>query len=300
MRSGDFSNGNDVGPFGGGNGGSSNNSRRNFLVIAGRAVLSSPVLLEAYSRIGSLFVDMSDDDLVPPPPAPSSWREVEDVTIVFHGAGGQDGYTDELMTRLKDRQKDVGGDAKSRPTSRHSYIVDWSAHSTNLFQASYNGEKIGRDLARRLLRQQPGIKTIHLIGISVGAFAANAAASEIKRGTAPDGRTASAAAAAPPFVQLTLLDPFTQRGIFGWGYGNRNFGRTADYTEQFLNTDDPVPSTNAPLQYAVCYDVTGLRPADIFGHDWPLVYYARSKTVGHLRLGGERQRREAGTVLKLE
>ena len=37
----------------------------------------------------------------------------------------------------------------------------------------------------------------------------------------------------------------------------RNFGRDADFAEQFLNTDDIAPSTNEPLPLCYCYDVTG-------------------------------------------
>jgi hypothetical protein len=283
--------------LGGGGGG----SRRKFLAVAISALLSSSLALEVYSRIGSLlFVDTTDDELIPAPTGPSSWGGTEHVTVVFHGAGGQDVYTDELMKNLKDNDHRRDASKSGRASSRYSYIVDWSAYSTNLFQASYNGERIGRDLARRLLQKQPDLKTIHLIGISVGSFAANAAATEIKQG-ATDGRPrpARTAPTAGPFVQLTLLDPFTQRGIFGWGYGNRNFGKCADYTEQYLNTDDPVPSTNDPLEHAVCYDVTDLRPEHIPGHDWPLVFYARSKTVGQLVGDDENERSKAGVVLKI-
>jgi hypothetical protein len=93
-----------------------------------------------------------------------------------------------------------------------------------------------------LIKQASNLKTIHLIGISVGSFAANAAAVECK--ASPKDKR--------PFIQLTLLDPFTQRGIFDFGYGNRVFGKSADYAQQYLNTDDPVPSTNAPLDNTVC------------------------------------------------
>jgi hypothetical protein len=310
--------------------------RRNFVAVVSTLLLTiPPILLEVYSRIGSFFVDISssydDQQLVLSPWSdatdPSLGKTINHITIVFHGAGGQDGYTDELMTRLRDydninNNRTIGSSItttgtatpKELPFSQRysSYIVDWSAYSTNLFQASYNGEKIGRDLAQRLLQQQPHLRTVHLIGISVGSFAANAAAMKIKQvttTTTTNGGNNRITTTNPPFVQLTLLDPFTQRGILGFGYGNRNFGKFADYTEQYLNTDDPVPSTNTPLDYAVCYDVTNLRPDTIFGHDWPLVYYARSKTVGQIKNNvwdndsvegqPQPQQRKAGSVIKL-
>lgn len=281
--------------------------RKFFLVAVSLILTVPPILLEVYSRIGSFFVNMSsvyDDLKLFPPSDTSCWNEIEHVTLVFHGAGGQDVYTDELMASLKDYDKNKNNSFPSKKLSSQYYseIVDWSAYSTKLFQASYNGERIGRELARRLLQHQPHLKTVHMIGISVGSFAANAAATEIKQATTTkEGNGLSRA----PFVQLTLLDPFTQRGIFGFGYGNQNFGKFADYTEQYLNTDDPVPSTNSPLDHALCYDVTSLRPDTIFGHDWPLVYYARSKTVGQVKVRdddieeGQQQRRRVGSVIKL-
>ena len=60
-----------------------------------------------------------------------------------------------------------------------------------------------------------------------------------------------------PHVRLTLLDPFTSRGVWGSTYGQDNFGLDVDFAEQFLNTDDPVPITNDPLPLCSCVDVTG-------------------------------------------
>ena len=77
------------------------------------------------------------------------------------------------------------------------------------------------------------------------------------------------------YVQETLLDPLCARGIWDLTYGVRQFGRAADYAQQFYNTDDPVPFTNTPLTGAAVVDVTPVRPPAVFGHDWPLVYYTQ-------------------------
>lgn len=262
-------------------------TRKKFL-IAAVFLIVPPILLEAYSRVGAFAIGspegVKEGDTSKvlgnesysflPPPQNMEWDNVEHATIVFHGAGGQDSYTDELMKRLET-------DARPSSKSCYSHIVDWGEYSTNILQASYNGQRIGKLVARELLARSKtsntNLKTIHFIGISVGAFCADAAVDEVKRNL--EGGTDAA-----PFVQLTLLDPFQQRGIFGVGYGNRVFGKSADYAEQFLNTDDPVPSTNKPLKNTVCYDVTNLRPETIFGHDWPLVYYARSDRCGKLAI----------------
>jgi hypothetical protein len=260
-------------------------NRKQFFAVASSVVLSSSFLVEVYSRIGAWFI--GDDDSERPTflLSPSTANGIEHATIVFHGSGGQDSYTNALMEQL--RKKNPNG---------YNQIVEWSRYSTNIFRASYNGERIGQLAAQELVRLLPHLKTIHIIGISVGSFAADSAAKEIKSIFCIG--TSSCLDDTVPFVQLTLLDPFTQKGIFGLGYGTRMFGSSADYTQQFLNTDDPVPSTNQPLKRAVCYDITDLRPDNIFGHDWPVAYYARSDRCGQLYIQPDKQAK-AGSVVQL-
>lgn len=241
--------------------------RRNILAGIGGSILSLPLLGEVYSRLGSrdvaslVFGDDhrtlgDDDDLTD-----EQWQDMEEVTLVFHGAAGQDQYTDELMTNLR---------AKCAGKTQYAAMIDWSALSSNILQASFNGQRVGRETARRLLERcndstanARHLKAVHLIGISVGAFAADEACATIK-----------SQLGVSITCQLTLLDPFQQRGVIGTGYGNANFGESADYAVHYLNTDDPVPSTNEPLtQYCGVVDITKLRPESIFGHDWPVVYY---------------------------
>eukprot|EP00535_Pseudo-nitzschia_heimii_P000070 CAMPEP_0197180956 /NCGR_PEP_ID=MMETSP1423-20130617/5383_1 /TAXON_ID=476441 /ORGANISM="Pseudo-nitzschia heimii, Strain UNC1101" /LENGTH=348 /DNA_ID=CAMNT_0042631105 /DNA_START=188 /DNA_END=1234 /DNA_ORIENTATION=+ len=280
-------------------------TRNNFIIAS--IVVFIPLIIEAYSRLGAFSIskkrsDGSNNEAVDsqyysfvPPPIHTEWGSVEHVTIVFHGAGGEDAYTNELMNRLNDVSK-----SKSQQQSSYNHIVNWSQYSTNILQASYNGQKVGKLAAREVLEQASStenkLKTIHLIGISVGAFAADAAVNEIKKnfetGNSKVGN--KDIGSIPLFVQITLLDPFQQRGIFGIGYGNNMFGKQADYAEQYLNTDDPVPSTNRPLKNTVCFDVTNLRPESIFGHDWPLVYYSRSDKCGYLGIENHKQPKERG------
>ena len=317
---------------GGGGGGGIFLTRKNFFVrLVQSFLVVTPFLTELYSRLGSMFPNTqlpSGEDLIsqqqqqqqqgdggesssPSPATVVDWDKVRHITLVFHGAGGQDQYTDELMTNLKknyeqQQQTNAPNNSKeqqrplssSSPSSSYCQIIEWSDYSTNLFQASYNGEAIGRIVAEYLSPKAKNVETVHLIGISVGAYAANMAATNWKqqqrqqqqqqqqqtgKGNSEDGygSIATSSLSSIPqtttYVQLTLLDPFTQRGIFGIGYGQKNFGSSPDidYTQQYLNTDDPVPSTNLPLPNAVCYDVTSVRPPEIFGHDWPLAYYAK-------------------------
>ena len=301
------------GPSGGGSGSGAPvvlamaaTTRRSIVAGVGGSILSLLLIGEIYSRFGSRDVASlvfgGDDEHDQPTLGADDrltdeqWRGMEEVTLVFHGAGGQDEYTDELMANLR---------AKCSKT-QHAAMIDWSALSSNILQASFNGQRVGRETARRLLERCNGgtaiantdaacrLKAVHLIGISVGAFAANEACAVIKSSRLGNGIT----------CQLTLLDPFQQRGVIGTGYGNANFGKTADYAIHFLNTDDPVPSTNAPLtKHCSVVDITNLRPEKLFGHDWPVVYYGgiekRRNGAGGGTLGivPEKDRLAPGTVI---
>ena len=113
-------------------------------------------------------------------------------------------------------------------------------------------------------------------------------------------------------TRLTLLDPFTSKGVFGYGWGAKNFGKGteihdleknlevkfilvlpnviklishmtliigsgADITEDYINRDDPVPTTNEPLPLAYTFDVTNSIARNKFTpqggdtmHSWPI------------------------------
>lgn len=125
------------------------------------------------------------------------------------------------------------------------------------------------------------LRTVHVVGISVGAFAADTCTVALKDGL----RAGSTSKGAPergevPYVRLTLLDPFTWRGVLGFGYGRKHFGRAADFAVQLLNTDDKVPSTNRPLPRCFTYDVTKAKkafhlPPQYDGHNWPADLFGR-------------------------
>jgi len=251
--------------------------RRNLSKILGGLILAGPPILELYSRTGSKDSDFLNEVIIPSP-SKGKWDDVEHITLVFHGAGGQDGFTDRLMENLK----------RSDTKASYSSIIDWSTYSTNFLQASFNGQRLGRCTAQELLDKATNLKSVHVIGISVGAFAADSLSAAVKSRRKDN----------PVYVQLTLLDPFTQRGIFDAGYGERRYGEAADYFQQYLNTDDPVPSTNIPLSKSVCYDITAIRPKEIipFGHDWPVAYYGQKKNIG---LVPQTERLPRGSVIRV-
>lgn len=186
------------------------------------AVLALPILGELYARAAAPFIDFGK---VRPASFESS-SSAGQITLVFHGAGGVDKNTDALMETLQTHDDATNEKRRNGNDSRRSVsnMIDWFAYSSNVLQASFNGQRIGRRYAEKLMKEMPNLETVHIIGISVGAFAADAAVVELKK----QNRNL--------FVQETLLDPFCLRGVVDGGYGTRNYGKAADYAQQFLNT----------------------------------------------------------------
>ena len=184
---------------------------------------------------------------------PISTLKCQDASIIFPGSGGRDGLTNELEARI----------ARSVP---HTLTWDWIHHRGTVATAAFDAEAVGEALAD----SYQDCRSIHIIGVSVGAFCANQMATSLFQ------------TSIRPQIRLTLLDPFCSRGIFGVGYGDTHFGACSDYAEQYLNTDDPVPTTNSALSNCYCIDVTRASERDDFVlpegesmHCWPLAYFSR-------------------------
>ena len=120
------------------------------------------------------------------------------MTMVFHGAGGPDSYTSELMSKVEEVRGEHAGAIRCRnddfsrrtraahePATRFSlthcllcsqeasknggycHFVDWSEYSTNLFKAAFNGQAVGKHAARSLreLLGEGEEPNVHLVGI---------------------------------------------------------------------------------------------------------------------------------------
>lgn len=192
-------------------------SRRTFglLAAAGGVVGLVTAAGEVYARVASL--NIKDDKVTLYPNILQDLSSVKEVTIIFHGAGGPDEYTDKLVQMLK---------RNSSAKKAVAIMVQWQDYSSNLLQASANGKVIGRRIAQKLLSSSnsSSLERIHVIGISVGAFAADSLCTVVKKERPSI------------YIQETLLDPFQQSGIVDITYGKRNFGKYADYAQQYLNT----------------------------------------------------------------
>jgi len=195
---------------------------------------------------------------------------LQDMVLIFPGAGGADDLTSELESKIKNC--DEIAQLKNAP--RFIQVWDWKQFRGSVMSAAFDGEAVGEAVAEAIfcndfLKGQ--IRSIHSIGISVGGFAGHAFAKQCK-----------ILSGSQTHVRLTLLDPFCSRGLLGLGYGAKYFGQGVDYAEQYLNTDDPVPTTNDPLPLCAVFDITKAKERSSFVppegdsmHSWPVAYFAR-------------------------
>ena len=248
-------------------------------------------------------------------------RKTENLILIFPGADGPDQFTEELELQLLanvSSERNISpspisnifsparGQKKKKVPQCNVKTLDWKEFRGSLLTAAYDGEAFGEVAASIVCGdgdddEGSQLRSVHCIGISVGVFAANACATEINR--LRQRRTSSSA----PYLRLTLLDPFTSRGLFGSGYGVLNFGKSVDYAEQYLNTDDPVPTTNKPLPLCACIDVTAAKERKSFKlpenetmHCWPLVYFTRfglKDSAGKILLHSKDGNPSRGSVL---
>lgn len=209
------------------------------------SVAITPILIEGFSRLGAYMINFGRLQY------PQVPRGVTEMTIVFHGVNGQDEFTTLLMTSL------------NKTSSPFNYLMNWEYYSKNMAQAPFNGERIGREVARRLPAR---IRLIHVIGVSAGAHAADACVRQLKK----DRRDRI-------YVQETLLNPVCARGLLDLEYGEREFGSVADYAQHFLNrNDDALSFSSSPCLKCAVFDVTLRRPSTISSGQewWPLIFYS--------------------------
>lgn len=209
--------------------------------------------LETFARVPGSFAV----------PALAPGPDTRVLAVLVHGTGGREEPT---LMALEQRFAELAAGQPGTTVIR--YI--WSPFSDTRFRARVNGERVGTALGREVAGMR-NIQVIHLVGHSAGAYPLDSFC-----------RAYREAAAQPARLVMTFLDPIGFDGMFNPGWGVGNFGGCADYAEAVINTDDPVPATNEPLQQAWNVDITGAASragtaAD--GHRWPVQYYLEQVTA---------------------
>ncbi len=179
----------------------------------------------------------------------------KELIVLVHGKGDNpsswaDSFAAELNLALL-------GDGQQALT------INWSDYSNDLFRSTLNARRIGQDLGRKLAALKH-LKRLHLIGHSAGSFVVYGICEAVK----PYREDL--------FVHTTFLDPVGIYAGIDWGYGTRNFGSCADISDAYIDREDGVPGSNAPLDHPHTFDVTALRKKSSFKelpHLWPIEYY---------------------------
>jgi hypothetical protein len=188
------------------------------------------------------------------------------LVLLLHGSGGREEPT---LVALERRLR---GFAADRPgTAVIRYV--WSPWSDSRMRARENGLAIGAAIGREAARA-PGLEVVHVVSHSAGAYPSQAFCEAYRAG-----------AHNPARVVQTFLDPIGFEGALDPGWGARKLGGCADYAEAVINTDDPVPATNAPLALAWNVDVTraaARAAAGLDGHRWPVQWYLDAATAADL------------------
>lgn len=258
-----------------------------FLLYVASVAVGSLLLLETYVQIPINILQRRQVKALPDFPHRSA-------VILFPGYGGPDANTDRIIAEIEESDRD-------HKEKRFTHCYDWSDYRGNIIRTAYISKEIGKSIGRQLSLIQDTIgeqkscriKNLHVIGISVGSFAANECANEFRRGMLKQyGR--SYVDSSNITITLSLLDPFISLGLIRQGYGAKHFGRFIDHSEQYLNTDDPVPFTNTPLPHCHTFDITSSQQRNSFQplpgdsmHSWPAAYFGlnwRTKLDPRLKL----------------
>ena len=77
-------------------------------------------------------------------------------------------------------------------------------------------------------------------------------------------------------MQTTYLDPVSVYSGLFWDYGLNHFGRCANFSDPYIDTEDTVPGSNQNLPHGYTFDVTQMRKDNKVvypPHKWPTIFY---------------------------
>ncbi|KAJ1391381.1 hypothetical protein B484DRAFT_439604, partial [Ochromonadaceae sp. CCMP2298] len=113
----------------------------------------------------------------PPPIERLSASAGQGLVLVFPGAGGPDIRTDALVKSIKRSDEKKG-------VRRYVQVYDWSKWRGSFLRAAFDGQKVGEAVCSQLARDQGRdgpVSSLHSIGVSVGAFAADSCIKSFNR-----------------------------------------------------------------------------------------------------------------------
>jgi alpha-beta hydrolase superfamily lysophospholipase len=198
-----------------------------------------------------------------PPPStqlPEPSRDAEGLLLIVHGyRNNPSHWPARLIGEIREHV--------AAADDWDMYAYDWEETANRPLTAARRGYAGGEILAEDLLAAGDPYPVVHLVGQSLGAHVAHGFIDTYQ----DHGGGA--------YLHATFLEPFLIRGLLGFGWGVRNFGRGADFAENYVVTDDPALGTNRYLRHAHNFDVSAQVPArmreEFVGPHWWVVRYYR-------------------------
>lgn len=186
-------------------------------------------------------------------------ESTEYITLSAHGVKDTPtSWSDELMSIMHQSPPE-----HVKKLHQQNISIDWQKFSNNVFICSTAGKQIGFDIGIQIANKS-NVKGVHVIGHSCGAFVALGICLGIKSvNTSIE-------------VQTTYLDPVSVYGGVYWNYGLQNFGRCANFSDSYIDTQDSIPGSNQMLPHSITFDVTNIRITSGYNippHVWPTKYY---------------------------
>jgi len=215
-------------------------------------LLAGGLALEAYTRT-------PDEFLVARLNLPA---DTQSAVLIFHGS---EDAGDPVLAEIAEHFR-----AQSEPGQK-VVNYNWSPASDNRLRARSNARRVGQALGAELAGLT-NLSRLLLIAHSAGAYVPDALCERLRN-----------TSRLPPEVRTVYLDPFGMQGFLDLSHGARNHGRCATFALAIINTDDPAPATNEPLERAFTIDITthpGKNNLERNGHYWPLRYFADALNSG--------------------
>lgn len=206
------------------------------------------------------------------------------IFVLVHGVRDtKESWTDPLKHVLKEKYPD------SRVIS-----LEWKPYSDSTFRCSVDGLRIGRIIGHELAAGE-NLGSMHLIGHSCGSFVILGICEAVK------------SVREDIVIQTTYLDPVSVYGGLFWDYGVDNFGCCSDFSDAYIDTEDPIPGSNELIPNTITFDVTEVRKKEKYKglpHLWPTVYYSNlvrsGKNIELQKDSRAPSRYPRGTLIKVE
>ena len=226
-----------------------------FFILPAVSFLLGSIVILAY-----IFWPADFSRMTPPPID----HAASNVVLMAHGLkDSPSSWSNKLKHRFEEHLK------QEQETSQ-VIALDWNPYSTSTLRCSVHGKHIGAAIGDQMAKSK-GLKSVHLIGHSCGAFVILGLCEALK------------AERSDIQVQSTYLAPVNIYGGIFWNYGRSHFGSCANFSDAYFDREDTIgENRRAPIN-TYGFDITSVRKIAgiaLSPHTWPPEYYQQLVKAG--------------------